>query len=60
MNELCLKLLFGNAEILSSFDTVLFDDYTKVHAPMMDQEKKAKHRAEVSGRLQRAFEMAHD
>jgi multimeric flavodoxin WrbA len=47
MNELFLKLLFGNAEILASFDTVLFDDYSKVHAPMMDQEKKAKHRAEV-------------
>ncbi len=45
--ELTLKMIFGAAEILCSFDTYQFEDYSRVVAPRWDPEQKAKRRAEV-------------
>lgn len=53
-----LKMIFGNSETLSCYDTYQFDDYSKVYAPRWDPEKKAKRRAEVFPEdCKRAFEM---
>lgn len=38
---------FGHAESLYSFDTLQFDDYSKVVADRFDPEQKAQRRAEV-------------
>ncbi len=46
-NKLLLKMIFGAAETLCSFDTYQFEDYSKVVAPRWDPEKKARRRAEV-------------
>jgi transketolase C-terminal domain/subunit len=37
----------GKSEWLCSYDTLQFDDYSKVYAPRFDPEKKAQRRAEV-------------
>ena len=47
MYAFILKMIFGNSESLSCYDTYQFDDYSKVFAPRWDPEKKAKRRAEV-------------
>jgi multimeric flavodoxin WrbA len=47
MHEFILKMIFGNSESLSCYDTYQFEDYSKVYAPRWDPEKKAKRRAEV-------------
>ncbi|EKF86663.1 flavodoxin family protein [Methanobacterium formicicum] len=46
-NENYLKMLFGSAESLMSFDTYQFNDYSKVVADRFDSNKKAKRRAEI-------------
>ena len=58
MYALILKMIFGNSESLSCYDTYQFDDYSKVHAPRWDPEKKAKRRKEVFPEdCRRAFEL---
>ncbi len=53
-----LKMIFGNSESLSCYDTYQFEDYSKVYAPRWDPEKKAKRRAEVfPDDCRRALEM---
>ncbi len=47
MHEFILKMIFGNSESLSCYDTHQFNDYSKVFALRWDPEKKAKRRAEV-------------
>ena len=57
-NENYLKMLFGSAESLMSFDTYQFNDYSKVVADRFDAEKKAERRAEIFPEdCRRAFEM---
>lgn len=46
-NENILKIIFGTAETLLSFDTYQFDDYAKVVAPRFDPAAKARQRSEV-------------
>lgn len=46
-NESALQRIFGTSESLCSFDTYQFDDYSKVIAPLFNQEMKAKRREEV-------------
>jgi len=58
MNEMYLKMVFGDTESLCSFDTYQFEDYSKVFAPRWDPQKKAKRRAEVFPKdCEKAFEM---
>jgi len=45
--EMILEMVFGASETLCSYDTYQFEDYTKVHAPLFDPEKKAQRRKEV-------------
>jgi multimeric flavodoxin WrbA len=47
LNEIFLKIVFGNTETLCSYDTCQFDDYAKYDAPRWNPEAKAKRRAEV-------------
>jgi multimeric flavodoxin WrbA len=47
LNEMFLKLIFGETSTLCSYDTYQFEDYSKVFAPRWDPEKKAKRRAEI-------------
>ncbi len=47
MYAFVLKMIFGNSESLSVYDTYQFEDYSKVHAPRFDPEAKAKRRKEV-------------
>lgn len=57
-NELTLKMLFGASETLFSFDTLQFEDYSKVVSELFDPEKKAKRRKEIFPRdCEKAFEM---
>lgn len=57
-NTQYLKLLFGSAESLFSYDTYQFEDYSKVVADRFDADKKAKIREEVFPLdCQKAFEM---
>ncbi len=42
-----LGMIFGSSEFLCSYDTLQFEDYSKVYAPGFDPDKKAQHRAEV-------------
>jgi multimeric flavodoxin WrbA len=46
-NEMTLERIFGSSEILCSYDTYQFEDYSKYVAPRFDSLKKAKRRAEV-------------
>ncbi len=58
MHAFVLKMIFGNSESLSCYDTYQFDDYGKIFAPRWDPEKKAKRRAEIfPDDCGRAFEM---
>jgi multimeric flavodoxin WrbA len=58
VHEFILKMIFGNSESLSCYDTYQFDDYSKFYAPRWDPEKKAKRKAEVfPDDCRRAFEM---
>jgi len=58
LNEAVLKIIFGDAESLCSYDTYQFDDYSKVVAERFDPESKAKRRAEVFPiDCQKAFEL---
>jgi multimeric flavodoxin WrbA len=58
MHEFILKMIFGNSESLTCYDTYQFEDYSKVYAPRWDPEKKGKRRAEVFPEdCRRAFEM---
>jgi len=47
LNEMLIKDVLGASETLCSYDTYQFEDYSKMHAPRFDPEKKAKVRAEV-------------
>lgn len=58
LNETMLRLTFGHAETMHSFDTYQFEDYSKVVAPRFDPEKKAARRKEVfPGDCDKAFAM---
>lgn len=58
LNERVLKLTFGAAESLLSFDTYQFKDYAKVVASRFDPEKKVLRRKEVFPTdCQKAFEL---
>jgi multimeric flavodoxin WrbA len=58
INEWFMQLIFGAAETLCSYDTLQFEDYSKVFAPRFDPEKKAKRRAEVFPEdCRKAFEL---
>jgi multimeric flavodoxin WrbA len=58
MHGFILKMIFGNSESLSCYDTYQFEDYSKVYAPRWDPEKKAKRKKEVFPEdCRRAFEM---
>ncbi len=46
-NEMWMKRIFGASETLCSYDTLQFEDYSKVYAPCFDPAKKAKVRVEV-------------
>ena len=46
-NGMTLERIFGSSEILCSYDTYQFEDYSKYVAPRFDPLKKAKRRAEV-------------
>lgn len=53
-----LKIIFGSSEMLLSFDTYQFEDYSKVVAPRFNPEEKLKRRKEVFPKdCQKAFEM---
>ena len=57
-NENYLKLIFGEAESLFSYDTYQFRDYSKVLATRFDEERKAKRRKEIFPEdCQKAFDM---
>ena len=42
-----MKRILGASETLCSYDTLQFEDYSKVYAPRFDPAKKAKVREEV-------------
>jgi multimeric flavodoxin WrbA len=46
-NQILLKRIFGFSEVLCSYDTYQFDDYSKYFVTRFDPIKKAKRRAEV-------------
>jgi len=57
-NENYLRLIFGEAESLFSYDTYQFRDYSKVLATRFDEKRKVKRRKEVFPEdCQKAFEM---
>ena len=56
--ERFLARIFGSAEMLLSFDTYQFEDYSKVVATRFNPEAKLKRRQEVFPKdCQKAFEM---
>lgn len=56
--EMYLQTIFGSSEILYSFDTYQFDDYSKVVADRFDPVKKARRRKEVFPKdCEKSFEM---
>ncbi|MFA5251679.1 MAG: flavodoxin family protein [Phycisphaerae bacterium] len=56
--ERLMKIIFGSAETLLSFDTYQFEDYSKVVAPRFDPVQKLKRRNEIFPQdCQKAFEM---
>jgi Multimeric flavodoxin WrbA len=58
LNEIVLRMIFGNSEALYCFDTYQFKDYSTVVANRFDPEKKAKRRQEVFPKdCEKAFEM---
>ena len=53
-----LTRIFGSSEMLLSFDTYQFEDYTKVVAPRFNPQEKLKRRQEVFPKdCQKALEM---
>ncbi len=53
-----MKRIFGNAESIMSYDTVQFEDYSKVVADLFDGDKKKERRAEVFPQdCRKAYEM---
>jgi multimeric flavodoxin WrbA len=57
-NERVMKLIFGSAESLYSYDTYQFDDYAKVVADRFDPEKKLQRHKEVFPKdCEKAFQM---
>ncbi|HEY3426701.1 MAG TPA: NAD(P)H-dependent oxidoreductase [Negativicutes bacterium] len=57
-NENFLQVAFGSAEALLSFDTLQFEDYSKVAADLFDPAAKAKRRKEEFPiDCQKAFEL---
>ena len=57
-NERVMKLLFGTAESLFSYDTYQFDDYSKVVADRFDPEKKLQRHKKVFPKdCEKAFHM---
>jgi multimeric flavodoxin WrbA len=58
VNEFTMGFLFGSIEILHSFDTYQFADYSKYVSDRFDAAQKAARREEVfPGDLQKAFDM---
>ena len=58
VNEWFMQLIFGAAETLCSYDTLQFEDYSRVYAPRFDPQKKAQRRAEVFPEdCRKAFEL---
>jgi len=56
--ERLLRIIFGSGETLLSFDTLQFEDYSKVVAPRFDPVQKLKRRKEIFPQdCQKAFEM---
>ena len=56
--ERLLKIIFGSGDTLLSFDTLQFEDYSKVVAPRFDPVQKLKRRKEIFPKdCQKAFEM---
>jgi multimeric flavodoxin WrbA len=56
--ERLMKIIFGSGETLLSFDTLQFEDYSKVVAPRFDPVQKLKRRKEIFPQdCQKAFEM---
>jgi multimeric flavodoxin WrbA len=56
--ERFMKIIFGSAETLLSFDTYQFEDYSKVVAPRFDPVQKLKRRKEIFPQdCQKAFDM---
>lgn len=57
-NEMVLRPIFGDSEHMCSFDTLQFDDYSKVVSIRFDPKKKAKRREEIFPKdCEKAFEM---
>ncbi len=58
LNEMFLRKVFGSAESLFCFDTLQFEDYSKIDQDLFDPEKKAARRREQFPQdCLRAFEM---
>ena len=58
VTEMFLKRIFGSAESLVCYDTVQFDDYSKIYQERFDPEAKAARRKEQFPRdCQDAFDM---
>jgi multimeric flavodoxin WrbA len=58
LNRGVLHMIFGASELLLSFDTYQFEDYSKMAAESFDPEKKAKRRKEVFPQdCEKAYEM---
>ena len=58
LNRGVLKMIFGASELLLSFDTYQFEDYSKMVADRFDPEKKAMRRKEVFPKdCEKAYEM---
>jgi multimeric flavodoxin WrbA len=57
-HEMILKRIFGASEYICSFDTLQFDDYSKVVSDRFDPIKKAERRKEIFPRdCEKAFEI---
>lgn len=57
-HEMVLKRIYGSSEYMCSFDTLQFDDYSKVLSTRFDPVKKAKRRKEIFPKdCDKAFEM---
>ena len=58
LNEMMLKMVFGIAESLMSFETCQFDDYSKVVSDLFDVEQRTRRHKEVFPEdCARAFEL---
>jgi multimeric flavodoxin WrbA len=58
LNRSILQMIFGASELLLSFDTYQFEDYSKVAADSFDHEKKARRRDEIFPQdCEKAYEM---